>query len=160
MKGFSDIFPFDAAAYEATSKAHTTAHTAGDALQIAADYLRRHEPLPPILGDYLANAFESSAAKPLENQGAVLLRELGLGAENRRPTPANPFDVALCVDDKGNGKSERQRILTAANAFDISETTVRRLLKEGRPEVEEHVRDQALCQIEEMEKAEKKDRPK
>ncbi|MGP9647574.1 hypothetical protein ACT3R8_11550 [Halomonas sp. AOP42-C2-23] len=152
MRNHSDIFPFDVAAFEATSKAHTTARTAADALQIAAEYLRRREPLPPILGDYLADAFETAAAKPLDNQGAVLLRELGMKAENRRPSHIIPFDVALFVDNKNNGKSERQRIIAAAKKFDVSETTVRRLLTTGRQDVEEEAREQALFNIEEMEK--------
>lgn len=160
MSIHSDIFPFDVAASEAMRGAHTTARTAADVLEIAARYLRQRKPLPPALADYLADAFETSAAKPLDNQGAVLLRELGIKAENRRPTHAAPFELALFVDDKSNGNSERQRIMAAVREFGIAETTVRRFLIKGRQDVEDEAYEQALAQIEGMEELNNKNLPK
>ncbi len=130
-------------ALNAVRNAHTTAKTGGDALRLAADYLRRREPLPPVLADYLADAFEVAALKPVENQAEALALELGLMALNRRPVAVLPWDIAMFVDDADNGPTERQRILSAVQRFDVSETTVRRLLKLGRAEVAEEARDQA-----------------
>jgi len=127
-----NILPFDADAAEAVGKAHTEAKTAPEALRIAAAYLRRREPLPPILADYLADAFEIAALKPAESQVEALALELGLMALNRRPVAVPAWEVAMHVDDTNNGTTERQRILSAVNRFDIAETTARRLLKEGR----------------------------
>lgn len=132
----------DIDALDAARGAHTRDKTAADALTIAADYLRRREPLPPELADYLADAFELAAAKDEPHQGTALLRELGIDAENRRPVNVDAFDLALFVDDKKNGRSERQRILAAAEQWNVSESTARGLLPEGRRMVAEHVRDQ------------------
>lgn len=137
----------DIDALDAVRGAHTRDKTAGDALTIAADYLRRREPLPPELADYLADAFKFAAAKDEPHQGTALLRELGLEVENRRPVNVDAFDLALFVDDKENGKSDRQRILAAAEQWNVSEGTVRGLLPEGRGMVAEHARDQALHDI-------------
>jgi len=127
-----DTLPFDADAAEAVSKAHTEAKTAPESLRIAAAYLRRREPLPPILADYLADAFEIAALKPAESQAEALALELGLMALNRRPVAVPAWEVAMYVDDTDNGVSERQRILSASRRFKIAETTARRLLNEGR----------------------------
>lgn len=127
-----EFFPFDPEAAEAVRNAHTDAKTASEALRIAAGYLRRREPLPPVLADYLAGAFEVAALKPSENQTEALGLELGLMALNRRPVAVSSWEVAQHVDDIHNGPTERQRILSAVDRFDIAETTVRRLLKEGR----------------------------
>lgn len=147
-----DFFPFDVDAYEATSKAHTRAETAADALEIAVDYLRSREPLPPILADYLADAFEVAAAKAdLKQQGDALLEELGLKALNRRPVAVNDWEVAQFVDDPENGDSERKRITAAAKHFGISKTTVRRRMKKGRKALEEHERASQEIEREERE---------
>jgi hypothetical protein len=132
MSKHPDILPFDLAAFESVSKADSREQTAGDALRIAAGYLRRREPLPPVLADYLADAFEAAAREPEENQIEVLALSLGLMALNRRRAAVRAWEVAQFVDDAGNGPTERQRILSAVEKFGIAETTARRLLKEGR----------------------------
>lgn len=136
MSRHPDIFPFDLAAFEAVAGADSEARTAPDAMRIAAGYLRRREPLPPILADYLADAFEVAAAKSEDRQAEALALELGLMALNRRRTAVRPWEVALFVED-AQGPTERQRILAAADHFGIAETTARRLLKEGRAMLEE-----------------------
>lgn len=132
MSKVSDFFPFDLAAYEAVSAADSDARTAGDALRIAAGYLRRREALPPVLADWLADAFEVAVLKPQEYQTEALALELGLMALNRRRAAVRPWEVAMFVDDEDNGNTERQRILAAADRFGIAETTARRHLKGGR----------------------------
>lgn len=132
MSKHSDFFPFDLAAHEAVTLADSEAKTAGDALRIAAGYMRRREPLPPVLADWLADAFEITALKPEGYQAEALALELGLMALNRRRAAVRPWEVALYVDDLDNGSTERQRVLAAADCFDVAETTARRYLKEGR----------------------------
>lgn len=137
----------DIDALDAVRGADTRDKTAGEALTIAADYLRRREPLPPELADYLAGAFEMTAAKDTAHQGPALLRELGIEVQNRRPVNVDAFDLAIFVDVESDGKSERKRILAAAERWDVSESTVRGLLPEGRRMVDEEARDQALHNI-------------
>lgn len=136
----NDIFPISLAVGEAVRGAHTEAKTAGEALSIASQYLRKREVMPPELADYVADAFEIASLKPKENQSEALLLELGLMALNRRPVAVPRWEVAMFVDDNDNGPTERQRILAAAANFDIGETTARRLLELGREDLEEVAR--------------------
>ena len=132
MSKQSDLLPFDLAAYDAVEGSDSEAKTAADALRIAADYLRRREPMPPVLADYLADAFEVATMKPEAYQVEALALELGLMALNRRRASVRPWVVALFVDDEASGNTERQRILAAMDRFGVAETTARRFLKEGR----------------------------
>lgn len=140
MSFFKDILPIDLEADDAIAGASTDAKTAPEALRIAAGYMRRRELLPPALADYLASAFEVAALKPEGHQANALALELGLMAQNRRPSAVRPWDVAEFVDDLENGNTERQRMLAAMNRFKVSEGTIRRLLPSGRAACEEYMR--------------------
>lgn len=127
----ADLSHIDARAFEALRRAKADPDAAAKALEIAAEYLRAREPLPHDLADWLADAFESAAAKPPENRADMLAMELLLRSLNRRPARADWIDVGQFVDDHP-AESERQRLLAACTAFNISETTARRLLKQWR----------------------------
>lgn len=130
-----DVLPFDLKVLDAVSGAHSSEKTAIKALELAAQYLRRREVMPPMLADYLADAFEMAALKRPGYQSDALLTELGMKALNRRPANISAFEVALFVDDLDHGTTERQRIYKAMQAFGVSEGTVRRYLKKGRQEL-------------------------
>jgi len=118
--------------FDAVWRAEINPDKAAEALRFAAVYLRRREPLPDYLADWLADAFESAAAKPAKHRGKALAHELGLQAMNRRPK-AHWYDVGSAVAwAMSKGHSQNTAAEYAANKFDVSEATAVSYLKKFR----------------------------
>ncbi len=115
---------FDVRVHDALRRADADPDAAAEALLIAADYLRRGEPLPRLLVEHLAGAIEAAMGKPAARRGSELLHELKLTARNRRPA-SDWLDVGAAfeqlVDDGASDTAAKTRV---AADFGISETTV------------------------------------
>lgn len=140
----SDIFPFRPDIAELIHKAATDdAQAPARLLEIASEYLRNREALPPMLADYLADAFEVSAAKrDQQDQLAALGVELGLRALNRRPSQVSAYDVQSFVDNdqagSDNAKLKRLHSTYTRQGITVSLSTLRNLLKDGRNAIALH----------------------
>jgi len=121
----------DIAAFDAVWRADIDPEQAAEALRIAAGYLRRREPLPDDLADWLADAFESTALKPAKNRAHTLAVELRLKALNRRPK-AHWFDVGAFMHRAMTrlDMSQTAAAQAAANKFGIVEATAVAYLKQ------------------------------
>ncbi len=68
----------DDVATNALARIESDPDAARDVLQIASGYIRRGEPLPGNLAEYLAGAIEAAMAKPAKFRAKALSDELGL----------------------------------------------------------------------------------
>ncbi|MBN9463690.1 MAG: hypothetical protein J0H00_20975 [Burkholderiales bacterium] len=55
---------FDSRAFELLRRVEADPDAASQLLLLAVEYLRNRQPMPPMLADYIADAFESAAVKP------------------------------------------------------------------------------------------------
>ena len=98
--------PFDPRAFELRRRAEADPDAAAELLQLAVAYLRNRKPLPPMLADYIADAFESAALKPRDYRAKQLTDELNLTANNRRKVQADWLDAyEVLIGDSGISKN-------------------------------------------------------
>lgn len=103
--------------------------TAAQLLMLAAYYLRNRKPMPDMLADYLADAFETAMVKPQENRVPQLGRELNLTALNRRPLYVSWGTLDIVVKKLLNeGMSQSQAEKEAAKFCGVSTSTAKREL--------------------------------
>jgi hypothetical protein len=120
---------FNPATFAALSNAPSDTEAAAELLSIAARYLRAGLPLPRLLAEHFANAFERAKRVPARSRPAELARSLLLTASGRRPV-ANPIEVgsrveALLIE----GKSKTAAIAEVASHFACDISVVRRAWK-------------------------------
>ena len=110
--------------------AESDANQAAEVLRIAAKYLRSRERMPDALAYYLADAFERAMKRPSVVRGSELLINLHLVVTHRR-TVANfeyvGFDLERLLQSKKVSKGEA--ILRICEKYNISESTVKRMVK-------------------------------
>ena len=109
--------------------AGSDANQAAEVLRIAAKYLRSRERMPDALAYYLADAFERAMKRASVARGSELLINLNLLVTHRR-TVANfeyvGFDLERLLQSK---MSKGEAILRICEKYNISESTVKRMLK-------------------------------
>src|SRR5262245_46064793 len=88
--------PFDAVVSRLLPQAEFDRDAAAELLTHAAKYLRKREPMPHELADYIADAFTRAATKPADTRAKRLTDWLNLTANNRRKANV-PFAVAVEV---------------------------------------------------------------
>lgn len=102
---------------------------AAEVLRIAAKYLRGRERMPDALANYLADAFERAMKRSSVVRGSELLINLHLVVTHRR-TVANfeyvGFDLERLLQSK---ISKGEAILRICEKYNISESTVKRMVK-------------------------------
>ena len=102
---------------------------AAEVLRIAAKYLRGRERMPDALANYLADAFERAMKRASVARGSELLINLHLAVAHRR-TVANFEHVGFDVERLLQSKiSKGEAILRVCEKYDISESTVKRMVK-------------------------------
>lgn len=117
---------FCARAADAIGRAPSDPGAATEVLRIAAGYLRRGEPLPANLADYLADAIEAAMAKPAEHRLSALGLELNLTASNRRPA-AHWVDIAHRCEELQDGTRSTDAVANdVAAEFGIGVSTAKR----------------------------------
>ena len=102
---------------------------AAEVLRIAATYLKNQEEMPYALAYYLGDAFERAMKRPSVVRGSELLINLHLVVTHRR-TVANfeyvGFDLERLLQSK---MSKGEAILRLCEKYNISESTVKRMVK-------------------------------
>ena len=143
--------PFVLAAFDAVMRAPADPDAAGQALLIAAEYIRRGEPLPMRLAEWLADAIETAIQKPERldpcnaDPGAALLFALHLRAHNRRPIKVSAHDVHnSMLELNESGSSVRKAAKIVGEQFEISVSTAKRLFKEHQTQLKEVEADRLL----------------
>jgi len=102
---------------------------AAEVLRIAAKYLKSQERMPNALAYYLADAFERAMRRASVARGSELLINLHLVVTHRR-TVANFENVGFDLEQFIQSKMPKgQAILRICEKYDISESTVKRMLK-------------------------------
>jgi hypothetical protein len=102
---------------------------AAEVLRIAAKYLRSRERMPDALAYYLADAFERAMKCASVARGSELLINLHLVVTHRR-TVANFEHVGFDLERLLQSKiSKGEAVLRICEKYDISESTVKRMLK-------------------------------
>ena len=102
---------------------------AAEVLRIAAKYLRSRERMPDALAYYLADAFERAMKRASVARGSELLINLHLVVTHRR-TVANFEHVGFDLERLLQSKiSKGEAVLRICEKYDISESTVKRMLK-------------------------------
>lgn len=113
---------FDLRASKAIRQARADPEEAARVLLIAAEYLREHKPLPYLLADYLADAFEAAMAKSPEKRLAELGFELNLKSKNKRPHRLDvPAAYAII-------QQNFHLVLQGADRVDVNTPELRKLL--------------------------------
>lgn len=153
------FFP-DFKAIQLVENAPACPEEAAQALLLAAEYIRKGEPLPDPLADYMADGIEQAMRNPARHdpynmdRGRALLVTLNLEAKNRRPSKIQGYGIregvySVCTDNQvflymeslmhgDEKKSQNAASKLAAEKFDISESTAKRLYRKGRKESEEY----------------------
>ena len=102
---------------------------AAQVLRIAARYLHKHEKLPSALASYLAVAFEQSMKMASVVRGDQLLINLNLKAMNRRVS-ANFEHVGIEFERLvATGISKGEAILQLCETYEVTESTIKRMVK-------------------------------
>jgi hypothetical protein len=102
---------------------------AAEVLRIAAKYLRSQERMPNALAYYLADAFERAMKRASVARGSELLINLNLVVTHRR-TAANFEHVGIDLERFLQSKIPiGEAIHRVCEKYDISESTVKRMLK-------------------------------
>jgi len=127
--------------------AESDANQAAEVLRIAAKYLRSREMMPYALAYYLADAFERAMKRASVARGSELLINLNLVVTHRR-TVANleyvGFDFERFLQSK---MSKGEAILRTCEKYDISESTVKRMVKKYQAfKASETESDSLLCE--------------
>lgn len=151
-------YSLDLEADEAIRKAKFDADCAARVLVIAADYLRRREPLPDNLAKYLADAIDYSMDKPKKDRANTLALKLNLIAKNRRPkdwyeigefvenllSDSNSMETGSHSSASQKTKPVRETVETAlekaSEKFKVSVSTAKRNLRKYREAHEENER--------------------
>ncbi|PKO86014.1 MAG: hypothetical protein CVU18_17105 [Betaproteobacteria bacterium HGW-Betaproteobacteria-12] len=118
---------------------------AAELLRIAAGFLQSREPLPDVLADYLAVAFEAAAGvkpgtegKPVEHERVrVLAKALGFTREAGGQRKEIPKDLALPLAVYGNELSDYQVANEIKRKHGISFNTALSRVKEMRDKIAE-----------------------
>ena len=114
---------------EAMNLSESDPNQAAEVLRIAAKYLRTGERMPYALAYYLADAFERAMKRVTVDRGPELLMNLHLVVTHRR-TVANFEHVAFDLERLLQSKmSKGEATLRICEKYDISESTVKRMLK-------------------------------
>ena len=109
--------------------AESDANQAAEVLRIAAKYLRSREKMPDALAYYLADAFERAMKRASVARGSELLINLHLVVTHRR-TVANFEHVGFDLERFLQSKMPKgEAIHRICEKYDISESTVKRMLK-------------------------------
>jgi hypothetical protein len=103
---------------------------AAQVLRIAAQYLKRLEPLPSALAFFLGEAFEMAMKRPTTSRGSELLVNLHLEVTHRR-RKANFEWVGGDVERLIQAKvTKGKAIIQVGETYEIDESTVKRMHKE------------------------------
>lgn len=119
---------FDPEAYELVSRIESDPAKAIEALAVVAQLLRDRKPIPPQLADWLADAFEVTAAKDQKERAHALAHELGLIARNRRPS-ANWIHVAMDIENwlwDNPQRSLNDAFRAVGKEYNLTRSTVQR----------------------------------
>lgn len=120
---------FSLSSTELIRKSNISSDNAAKTLLTIARNLRAGELLDHQLADWLASAIEDSMTKPHEYRGKALLRELGLGALNRREK-LDCLDFGKAVEALlEKGLDEKQAVNEASFNYKVDEKTGRKYFK-------------------------------
>ena len=127
-------------AMELLSRAESHPEAAAEAIRLAAKYIRREQPLPSGLKEWIANALDDAALKPAAYRAKALTDALCLTANNRRPA-GNWFDIGHEFDGfMSEGKYTINSVANfIAEKHSIDPSTARRYwrkFEKVKPEIE------------------------
>ena len=109
--------------------AESDPNQAAEVLRIAATYLKNQEKMPYALAYYLGDAFERAMKRASTARGSELLINLNLMVTNRRKS-ANFEHVGFDLERLLQSKiSKGEAILHICEKYNISESTVKRMVK-------------------------------
>jgi len=129
---------------DAIRAAPADAEQAARVLLLAAELMRKHEPLPYQLEEYLANAFEAALQKPLDNRVRELAFELNLTSKNKRPSKFGWLE-AHRIMLANEGKSRKEIIDSIKKAGKVSRSHALRILDKAEKAEKIH---QQICTLE------------
>lgn len=150
--------PFSLKAFDLVNRAPSDPGAAAEALLMAAELIRRGERLPVELATLLADGIETAMRNPARHdpynadRGRALLVALHLESNNRRPAKADGYTVHNYmmwlmdggIDAEGppqKGISQNDAAKRAADEFDISVSTAKRLYREWDKKHKEYIAD-------------------
>ncbi len=129
------LTPFDSRAFELLRRVEADPDAAAKLLLLSAEYLRNRQPMPSMLADYIADAFESAAVKPREHRPKQLTDELRLTANNKRKANADWLDAYEVIKANPNKKPHAQAAELAKHAG-IGQTKADELIKKASEYIE------------------------
>ena len=129
------LVPFDPRAFELLRRVEADPDAASELLLLAVGYLRDRRPMPPMLADYIAEAFESAALKPREYRPKQLTDDLFLTANNKRKASVDWLDAYEVVIANPNKKPHAQAVELAKRAG-IGKTKADELIKKALKYIE------------------------
>jgi hypothetical protein len=129
---------FDVAAFEAVCRAESDPEAAAQAMQLAAKYIREQKPLPDTLREWIADALDDAALKPMKYRAKALTDALFLTANNRRPKGDWLGIGAEMYGLVGPGTSVNAAAELAASKYDIDVRTAKRYWRQYQKVRAEH----------------------
>lgn len=126
---------FDSRAFELLRRIEADPDAASELLLLSVEYLRNRQPMPPMLADYIADAFESAAVKPREHRPKQLTDELHLTANNKRKANTDWLDAYEVI--KANpAMTKHAQAAELAKRAGIGQTKADELVKKASEYIE------------------------
>lgn len=129
--------PFDSRAFELLRRVEADPDAASELLALAAKYLHERRPMPPMLADYIADAFMIAAKQPRERRVKELSDWLNLTANNRRKASPDWLDAYEVI--KANpAMTKNAQAVELAKRTEIGKTKADELIKQAAKYIKEN----------------------